>query len=609
MNHFVKKSLLLIDENLLILPELNPTIVMDANGKSWLVSKVKNKFRIFRNECPHQGHDFRVTRTKFICKGHLWTFDSAGNNVVQHGQNLVEVEYTIDQQGRVFVNESEGVKRENSVRERRIPEDLQIEFISHACLRVCADGFRVMTDPWITPTTYWGHWKHWPTRQQQPKDFDTDAIVITHEHPDHFHIDSLKYFDRSIPIYIPNFISGRIQETLQDLGFKKVTSLEFDEDHVIQEDVHLTFIRPSSRWEDSISLLRFKDFSWLNLNDAGYIGNTSNLPGKIDLLSATFDIFATDYPQCWPDISSNKKISISKIAQNSIVEHLTNVTVKLNAKHFLPMASFWRLNGLEEIEAQMEHVTLDKIRAGFAKKGIEANYLDLHPGEIFSFNFERRLIERTPEKRRKISSGEYKDSNNYEIAEFIHQQIDEDTVATIVNYFKKLSQAAAAFQCEHVILEITSNGVQILSQEFASDDSAGGPVILEVDIPGWLLRGLAQNESNFEWIRIGYWAKFKRNKEIYTPNFLRLLAFGSSASKIFNTESEIKVEKETLRHYPIVKLMDRDPIHVSKILNRFGLPCFSCNKINMETLDQAFLVHNIGKNEQSDILAAIAAID
>jgi hypothetical protein len=311
---------------------------------------------------------------------------------------------------------------------------------------------------------------------------------------------------------------------------------------------------------------------------------------------------------CWPELSSSKKSSHSKIARIAIEEHISRITEKLNATYFLPFASFWRLNGLNEFEDQMSHMTLNQLKAKFIQKGMEKNFLDLHPGESFSFLSNQRIVERESQERNALSNGNYQDVCTHEIVDMPNLTITQEMLRLVKNYFRSLSEVASAFQCEHVLLKISSKGVSVLSQEFGTPNVSDSPITLEIDIPAWLLKELIQNRANFEWIRIGYWARFKRDRAMYTPNFLRLLAFGSNASKVFNAESKINNEENLLRHFPIMKLMNKNPINVGRILNRFGLPCYACNRANMETLDQAFLKHNIGNNEQADILAALSLI-
>ena len=56
---------------------------------------------------------------------------------------------------------------------------MKITKLGHCCLLIEDNGTRILTDPGA-----------WTTRQNEI--IDLDLILITHEHPDHFHLDSLK---------------------------------------------------------------------------------------------------------------------------------------------------------------------------------------------------------------------------------------------------------------------------------------------------------------------------------------------------------------------------------------------------------------------------------
>ena len=56
---------------------------------------------------------------------------------------------------------------------------MKITKIGHCCLIIEDKGKKILTDPGA-----------WTTEQNEVKDID--LIVITHEHPDHFHLESLK---------------------------------------------------------------------------------------------------------------------------------------------------------------------------------------------------------------------------------------------------------------------------------------------------------------------------------------------------------------------------------------------------------------------------------
>jgi len=64
---------------------------------------------------------------------------------------------------------------------------VKIKKLGHCCLVIEENGKRIMTDP--------GSW----TVGEQEKEFNIDLIIITHEHRDHIHIESLKEIIKNNP--------------------------------------------------------------------------------------------------------------------------------------------------------------------------------------------------------------------------------------------------------------------------------------------------------------------------------------------------------------------------------------------------------------------------
>ncbi len=77
---------------------------------------------------------------------------------------------------------------------------MKIKKLGHCCLVLNIDGKRVMTDP--------GSY----TISEQEQELNIDLIVITHEHSDHLHIDSLKSILANNPnaVVVTNGAVGKI---------------------------------------------------------------------------------------------------------------------------------------------------------------------------------------------------------------------------------------------------------------------------------------------------------------------------------------------------------------------------------------------------------------
>ncbi len=84
---------------------------------------------------------------------------------------------------------------------------MKIKKLGHCCLIIEIDGKRVMTDP--------GSY----TVEEQGKETDIDLIIITHEHGDHFHLESLKkvLINNSKAVIVTNQGVGKL---LDEAGIK-----------------------------------------------------------------------------------------------------------------------------------------------------------------------------------------------------------------------------------------------------------------------------------------------------------------------------------------------------------------------------------------------------
>lgn len=79
---------------------------------------------------------------------------------------------------------------------------MNITKLGHCCLIVEVDGLRILTDPGA-----------WTTAQNEVKDIN--VILITHEHADHFHVDSLRIVLKNNPqavVYTNSGVAAILQK-------------------------------------------------------------------------------------------------------------------------------------------------------------------------------------------------------------------------------------------------------------------------------------------------------------------------------------------------------------------------------------------------------------
>src|SRR5438046_478470 len=100
---------------------------------------------------------------------------------------------------------------------------MKVTYISSACVVVEQAGKRVLCDPWLTDGAYYGSWYHYPPLTVTPEDFaDVDYVFISHVHPDHLDVATLKRLPRSLPLLIHDYEEKFVLRIVQGLGFTNV---------------------------------------------------------------------------------------------------------------------------------------------------------------------------------------------------------------------------------------------------------------------------------------------------------------------------------------------------------------------------------------------------
>ncbi|MER8105755.1 MBL fold metallo-hydrolase [Kitasatospora sp. NPDC094016] len=133
---------------------------------------------------------------------------------------------------------------------------LELTFLGHQTWLVEGGDHSVLIDPVLLPAfgLPGAECRVWP-----PRDVDTtamprpDAVVLSHEHLDHFHLPSLALLDRSVPIYTGPLLPAPVEQAIAELGF---TVHRIDHTTPVQlGDLTLTLFPAGARtlfWEDRV---------------------------------------------------------------------------------------------------------------------------------------------------------------------------------------------------------------------------------------------------------------------------------------------------------------------------------------------------------------------
>jgi CMP-N-acetylneuraminate monooxygenase len=581
-------------------------IVLSNRLSIWIVSH-DNGFKAFEDKCAHMGYPIKFSKHKFVCPTHNWTYETDGRNCDVGNPNLNEVSIKIENGvflAHVKSSLLDDPNGESSLIGLERSPNLRVH--SHACVELEFLSTNVLFDPWLEGPAYYGSWHLFPKPVVKANELSPDAIVITHPHPDHFHLETLKEMDRNTPIYYPKFPSGIIEANLNSMKFKNQFATLFGDEVVINNEVKIQFLQPQSFWEDSSVLVKAGNWTWLNQNDAGSNMDDSLLPQNIDLLSASFDQGASGYPLTWGHLDEKKKSKMMLLSKQKLLRQLPFRASQVGAKYFLPFAGHWRL-GLEKHQkfaALIPHTDLSEVTQSFVKNESNCEVLEILPGEEFDFHLARATENAASRYSYKIGF-----ESNLEDLEFESQRFDIDSLKKSL---QKLSLNSSAQRCEKVTFSVKiENSRQTFSTDFGDHSLEELLINISVTIPIRIAGLLASGEANWGHMAIGYWGNWTRSPDIYPPNFMRLLQVGNVQQ--FQFPREIQSTKRggdshLISEYSVADLIEINPDLVASILSSTGLPCIACSRSNTETLHQAFELHSINRDRQARALAELQAV-
>jgi hypothetical protein len=153
-------------------------------------------------------------------------------------------------------------------RDRERPS-LELRTLGHACAALYRDGEAPLlaTDPWLVGSVYWRSWwlQHYPSKEEIDWVAQSACIYVTHEHPDHFHMPTIRRLGRG-PVYLfPALAERGYLDHMTQRGYRAeiIAPLRW---HALADDVSILSI---PIWnDDSLLLVDTPAVLIIDLNDA-----------------------------------------------------------------------------------------------------------------------------------------------------------------------------------------------------------------------------------------------------------------------------------------------------------------------------------------------------
>lgn len=224
----------------------------------------------------------------------------------------------------------------------------------------------LIIDPWIYGDVYYSAWSPYPDpKYSKNKLKKIKYCFISHIHPDHWDLKTIKLFKKNVKFFIPDLIYNRIiEKKLREEGFKNFTYLSFGKLHLISKDYKFGVV-PALNQDGQEKIRHYKkdnppgiDASLVvqTQNDKkNHLVLTDNTPynykiynrhfGNLKITSCFFPYNGIDdYPLCYDNLTLSQKKKITKKRCLNRERALLSFFKKIKPEVIIPHSSDFSLN-------------------------------------------------------------------------------------------------------------------------------------------------------------------------------------------------------------------------------------------------------------------------
>jgi len=262
----------------------------------------------------------------------------------------------------------------------RMEGKMKIRLVSHASVLVQCTDLCIWTDPWLFGKAFNDSWSLFP-----PAEFNDsllkgiDYIFVSHEHPDHFHIPTLRSlpadFKERVTILYQDNNSEKMFDAFHKLGFKRVVPLPHREIVSLSKATRVYCYHVAHR--DSCLAVLNQHQTVLDVNDAEINSKDCRLiRGDIGPTDVVLNQFSIAGYSGWKEYEKILPAESRRILEYMLANHRD-----LGAKATIPFASFIYFSSVDNAYVNRFMNTPRDVHRYFAQAGEIAAIL--FPGDIF----------------------------------------------------------------------------------------------------------------------------------------------------------------------------------------------------------------------------------
>ncbi|XP_054841652.1 cytidine monophosphate-N-acetylneuraminic acid hydroxylase-like [Eublepharis macularius] len=329
------------------------------DGKNYILYKDNSVLRACKNMCKHQGGLFikdieDLTGRCVRCTKHNWKLDVSTMKYVNPPESFCQDELVVEtdvHNGLVLIELHPPNPWDT---EPRKVEDLtfgevQVTYLTHACMDIKLGDIRMIFDPWLTgPAFARGWWLlHEPPSDWLERLCHADLIYISHMHSDHLSYPTLKKLAErrpNVPIYV-----GKTERPvfwyLEQSGVKltNINVVPFGVWRQMNKNLRFMILMDGVHPEmDTCIIVEYKGHKILNTVDCTR-PNGGKLPENVDLMMSDFAGGASGFPMTFSGgkFTEEWKAQFIKTERKKLLNYKAQLVNDLKPKIYCPFAGYF----------------------------------------------------------------------------------------------------------------------------------------------------------------------------------------------------------------------------------------------------------------------------
>lgn len=247
---------------------------------------------------------------------------------------------------------------------------MKINLVAHASVLIDTGDCLILTDPWLYGKAFNDSWCLSMRPNYNIAELEKAThLWISHEHPDHFHMETLRSFsskfkERVIVLFQDNH-SDKVPNALRSLGFKNIERLPHRKKHWLNYQTYV-YCYQAGLMDSALGVVSGKEVL-LNLNDCQFYKKDAQLVlrdlGHVDTLLNQFG-YATYNGM--PDPQHRLKREAGAILDGMVQNHRD-----LKAKVTMPFASYVAFCSSENFYMNQHANKPSDVKRRFLQEGLE----------------------------------------------------------------------------------------------------------------------------------------------------------------------------------------------------------------------------------------------